>query len=246
MHESEETMGAAIEVREVYKFYGPTPALSGLTFEVPEGGRYALLGPNGAGKTTTLRLLVGLLRPDRGQVRVLGRDPSEEFEVKRQIGYLPEDPTPYLTLTVRENLEYIAALRGLDDPRGRAEKVMDLLGLRKYENQRVSALSRGNMQRLAIALAIIHEPQVVLLDEPLNYLDIPTQEEVIGILSKMRATFLVSTHIMSVAGRLTDRILMISGGRLIWQGTFDDLRRLAHEEEPIESVVARMMRSASP
>jgi ABC-2 type transport system ATP-binding protein len=147
---------------------------------------------------------------------------------------------------VRENLEYIAALRGLDDPRDRAEKIMDLLGLRKYERYRVSALSRGNVQRLAIALAIIHEPKVLLLDEPLNYLDIPTQEEVVSVLSKMNATFLVSTHIMSVAGRLTSNIVVISNGRLIWQGTFEDLRRMAHEEEPIESVVARMMRSVGP
>ena len=237
-------MANAIEVSDVYKFYGTVPALRGLSFEVPEGGRYALLGPNGAGKSTTLRILVGLLKPDKGTVRVLGKDPAEDYEVKRYIGYLPEDATPYLSLTVRENLEYIAALRGLDDPRDRAEKMMDLLGIRKYENYRVSALSRGNMQRLAIALAIIHEPRVVFLDEPLNYLDIPTQEEVIGVLSKMNATFLVSTHIMSVAGRLTDHIVMISGGRLVWQGTFDDLRRMAHEEEPIESVVARLMRSA--
>jgi ABC-2 type transport system ATP-binding protein len=234
----------AIEVRDVVKFYGTVPALRGLSFEVPEGGRYALLGPNGAGKSTTLRLLVGLMKPDRGEVRVLGRDPSEDYGVKAHIGYLPEDATPYLALTVRENLEYIAALRGLDDPRDRAEKMMDLLGLRKYENYRVSALSRGNVQKLAIALAIIHEPKVVFLDEPLNYLDIPTQEEVIGVLSRMNSTMLVSTHIMSVAGRLTDHIIMISGGRLVWQGTFDDLRRMAREEEPVESVVARLMRSA--
>ncbi|ADL18429.1 ABC transporter related protein [Acidilobus saccharovorans 345-15] len=233
----------AIEVRDVVKFYGTVPALRGLSFEVPEGGRYALLGPNGAGKSTTLRLLVGLMKPDRGEVRVLGRDPADDYSVKAQMGYLPEDATPYLALTVRENLEYIAALRGLDDPRDRAEKMMDLLGLRKYENYRVSALSRGNVQKLAIALAIIHEPKVVFLDEPLNYLDIPTQEEVIGVLSRMGSTMLVSTHIMSVAGRLTDHILMISGGRLVWQGTFDDLRRMAKEEEPVESVVARLMRS---
>lgn len=236
-------MANAIEVRDVVKFYGTVPALRGLSFEVPEGGRYALLGPNGAGKSTTLRLLVGLMKPDRGEVRVLGRDPADDYGVKAQMGYLPEDATPYLALTVRENLEYIAALRGLDDPRDRAEKMMDLLGLRKYENYRVSALSRGNVQKLAIALAIIHEPKVVFLDEPLNYLDIPTQEEVIGVLSRMGSTMLVSTHIMSVAGRLTDHILMISGGRLVWQGTFDDLRRMAKEEEPVESVVARLMRS---
>ncbi|MFP3265322.1 MAG: ABC transporter ATP-binding protein [Acidilobus sp.] len=239
-------MANAIEVNSVVKFYGTSPALRGLSFDVPEGGRYALLGPNGAGKTTTLRLLAGLMKPDGGTVRIFGRDPAEDYEVKRYLGYLPEDATPYLALTVRENLEYIAALRGLDDPRDRAEKMMDLLGLRKYENYRVSALSRGNAQKLALALAIIHEPKVVLLDEPLNYLDIPTQEEVIALLSKMSSTFLVSTHIMSVAGRLTDHILMISNGRLIWQGTFDDLRKMANEEEPIESVVARMMRSAQP
>lgn len=237
-------MATAIEVRDVHKSYGHVKALKGLSFEVPEGGKYALLGPNGAGKTTTLRLLVGLLRPDYGTVRVLGRDPAVDYEVKRRIGYLPEDPSPYPTLTVRENLEFIAALRGVEDPRDRAEKMMDLLGLRNYERRMVSTLSRGNLQKLAIALALIHEPDVVLLDEPLNYLDIPTQEEVIGILSKMRATFLVSTHILSVAGRLTDRILIISGGTLIWQGTFNDLRGMAREDEPVEAVVARLMRSA--
>ena len=237
-------MATAVEVRDVHKSYGHVKALKGLSFEVPEGGKYALLGPNGAGKTTTLRLLVGLLRPDYGTVRVLGRDPAVDYEVKRRIGYLPEDPSPYPTLTVRENLEFIAALRGVDDPRDRAEKMMDLLGLRNYEKKMVSTLSRGNLQKLAIALALIHEPVVVLLDEPLNYLDIPTQEEVIGILSRMKATFLVSTHILSVAGRLTDRILIISGGTLIWQGTFDDLRKMAHEDEPVEAVVARLMRGA--
>ena len=235
-------MADAIAVKEVRKRYGRVEALRGLTFSVPEGGRYALLGPNGAGKTTTLRILAGLLRPDSGEVSVLGRDPSRDYGVKAYIGYLPEDATPYLMLTVRENLEYIAALRGVEDPRGRAEEVMDLLGLRQYENYKVSALSRGNVQRLAIALAIVHRPKVLLLDEPLNYLDIPTQEEVVGVLSKLDATMLVSTHIMSVAGRLTDHVLIINGGRLVWQGTFDDLRRMGREDERIESVVARLMR----
>lgn len=237
-------MEAAIELNDVYKAYGTTVALRGLSFSVPEGGRYALLGPNGAGKTTTLRLLVGLMKPDRGSVRVLGADPSSNYEVKRYIGYLPEDATPYLTLTVRENLEYIAALRGVEDPRDRAEEIMDLLGIRQYERYRVSALSRGNMQRLAIALAIIHKPRVIFLDEPLNYLDIPTQEQVIKILSDLNATTLVATHIMSVAGRLTDHVVIISRGRVVWQGTFDGLRKLGREDEPIESVVARLMTNA--
>ncbi|MDP8003841.1 MAG: ATP-binding cassette domain-containing protein, partial [Caldisphaera sp.] len=115
------------------------------------------------------------------------------------------------------------------------------LKLREYEKSKVSRLSRGNLQKLALALSIIHKPKVLLLDEPLNYLDIPTQEEVISMLSKIGNTMLVSTHIMAVAGRLTDRIIMISKGIVIWQGTFDQLRNMANEGEPIEKVVARLM-----
>lgn len=233
-----------IELEHVSKSYGAVQALDDLTFEIPVGGRFALLGPNGAGKSTTLKLLIGSLRADTGSVKILGSAP-ESRESKATVGYLPEDALPYRMLSVRENLEYIAALRGVQDVRGRTDFLLDELELRQYEKSNVGRLSRGNTQKLAIALAIVHSPKVLLLDEPLNYLDIPTQEKVITMLDRMEGTHLVSTHIMAIANRLTDSVVMISKGQFLWDGTIEELKKKGTPEEPIEKVVARMMTGAA-
>ena len=233
-----------IELSHVIKSYGQVLALNDMSFEIPAGGKFALLGPNGAGKSTTLKLLIGSLRADTGYVKVLGAAP-ESKESKATVGYLPEDALPYRMLSVRENLEYIAALRGVDDVRGRTDFLLDELELRQYEKSNVGRLSRGNTQKLAIALAIVHSPKVLLLDEPLNYLDIPTQEKVISMLDGLQGTHLVSTHIMAIAHRLTDSVVMISKGMFLWEGTIDDLRKKGSPDEPIEKVVARMMTGAA-
>jgi ABC-2 type transport system ATP-binding protein len=230
-------------LKHVSKSYGSVPALNDLSFEIPVRGRFALLGPNGAGKSTTLKLLIGSLRPDTGYVKILG-SPPDSRESKAVVGYLPEDALPYRMLSVRENLEYIAALRNVPDVKGRTDFLLDELDLRQYERANVGRLSRGNTQKLAIALALVHSPKVLLLDEPLNYLDIPTQEKVISLLDGMAGTHLVSTHIMSIADRLTDSVVMISKGMFMWEGTIAELRRKGSPEEPIEKVVARMMTSA--
>jgi ABC-2 type transport system ATP-binding protein len=236
-------MTSCIELDHVTKSYGPVQALNDLSFDIPIGGRFALLGPNGAGKSTTLKLLVGSLRPDSGEVKILGSSP-ESKEAKGVVGYLPEDALPYRMLSVRENLEYIGALRGVTGVKDRVDYLLDELELREYERSNVGRLSRGNTQKLALALAMIHSPKVLLLDEPLNYLDIPTQEKVITMLDKMEGTHLVSTHIMSIAGRLTDSVVMISKGAILWEGTIGDLRKKGTSDEPIEKIVARMMSGA--
>jgi ABC-2 type transport system ATP-binding protein len=230
-----------ISLKNVVKRFGSVIALNDLSFSIPCGGRFALLGPNGAGKSTTMKILAGLLKPDYGEVEIMGMKPGMK-EVKKILGYLPEDPMPYRILTVRENLEYIASLRGV--PKERVEEMLDILDLRQYEKIQAGKLSRGNQQKLSLALVLIHNPEIVLLDEPLNYLDIPTQEKVIGILKEMKSTFLISTHIMSIATRLTDHVIMISKGTVIWQGSIEELKALGKEDEPIESVVARMMDNA--
>jgi ABC-2 type transport system ATP-binding protein len=232
-----------IQLNHVSKSYGSVPALSDLSFQIPVGGRFALLGPNGAGKSTTLKLLVGSLRPEKGDVKILGSSPVSR-KAKSVVGYLPEDALPYRMLSVRENLEYIGALRGVADVKGRVDFLLDELDLREYERSNVGRLSRGNTQKLAIALALVHSPKVLLLDEPLNYLDIPTQEKVIGLLDELEGTHLVSTHIMSIANRLTDSVVMISKGKFLWEGTIEELRNRGSPEEPIEKVVARMMTGA--
>ncbi len=233
-----------INVQFVTKSYGKTVALDDVSFSIPCGGRFALLGPNGAGKSTTLKLLVGLLKPDTGAIRIDGHEPFSP-EAKAVLGYLPEDATPYRTLSVRENLEYIAALRGVQDVRSAADRFLDDLNFREYERAKVGKLSRGNMQKLAISLALIHTPKIVLLDEPLNYLDIPTQEKVFKMLKTMDSTQIVSTHIMSIATRLTDKVLMIARGKIVWNGSIDQLKGMEVGDESIESVVARLMTNAS-
>jgi ABC-2 type transport system ATP-binding protein len=237
-------LASCIEVQYVTKAYGKTIALDDVSFSIPCGERYALLGPNGAGKSTTLRLLVGLLKPDTGTIKINNHEPFSP-EAKSVLGYLPEDATPYRTLSVRENLEYIAALRGVTDAGATTDRFLDELSLREYERAKVGKLSRGNMQKLSIALALVHNPKIVLLDEPLNYLDIPTQERVFKMLKSLDSTQIVSTHIMSIATRLTDKVLMITRGKIVWNGTIDALKAMEVGDEPIESVVARLMTSAS-
>jgi ABC-type multidrug transport system, ATPase component len=229
-----------IEVQNVTKKYGKKVALNSVSFNIACGERYALLGPNGAGKSTTLKILAGLLKPDEGKVSIFGY-PPDSIEARKLMGYLPEDASPYRVLSVRENLEYIGALRGVEDLNERVNFLIDIFELKEFEKARVSSISRGNMQKLALALALIHNPKIILFDEPLNYLDIPMQEKVINILNSLNLTALISTHIMSVALRLTKKVIMISRGRILWQGSIEELRKMGEEHEQIESIVARIM-----
>jgi ABC-2 type transport system ATP-binding protein len=234
-----------ISAEGLKKRYGKTVALDGVSFEVPCGGAVALLGPNGAGKSTTLRILAGLLKPDEGSAKICGYDVQRQpKEAKACMGFLPEDAVPFLNLTVRENLEYVAALRGIDD--SAVDWAIKALGLEELEGKLASSLSRGNRQRLALALAIVHKPRILLLDEPLNYLDIPAQESVIKMLKEMNAAgaaLLVSTHIMAIAERLAKDVFVINRGRIVWRGTMEELKAMAQDAgERIEEVVARLMR----
>lgn len=204
----------SVAANGLVKFYGSKQALNNLTFKLERGEKCALLGPNGAEKTTTLKILVGLQSPDHGTVSIGGFNPAF-VQARKLVGYLPEDASPYRTLTVRENIEYIAALRDLKDISEKVDRLLDLLHLREYERTRVSGLPRGTVQKLALALSIVHNPPVIFLDEPLNHLDIPTQESVIEHLNTLNSTMLVSTHIMSVASRLVEKVIMISRGAVI-------------------------------
>ncbi len=234
-----------ITVNGLTKRFGNVTALNGVSFEVKCGESVALLGPNGAGKTTTLRILAGLLKPDSGRALICGFDVQRQArEAKACIGYLPEDAVPFLNLTVKENLQYVAALRGLRD--SAVDEAIRLLGLEDLADRVAGSLSRGNRQRLAIALAIMHKPKVLLLDEPLNYLDIPAQETAIKLLKELNAngsTILVSTHIMSVAERLASGVIVINRGVIVWRGEMSELREIASNTgERIEEVVARLMK----
>lgn len=234
----------AISALSIVKNFKERKALSNLNISIPNGRRVALLGPNGAGKSTALKIICGILKPDYGEVKIRGMEPNSP-EAKKILGFLPEDASPYPTLSVRENMEYIGAIRGTDNLDSRIDELVNTLGLSEYMEMRVSALSRGNRQKVAVALSLIHRPEIMVMDEPLNYLDIPTQENLISLFSEMKGTFLVSTHIMSIAEKLTDYVIIISRGQEIWNGSTEDLRSMGHGQESIEQIVSRLMRSVS-
>lgn len=206
------------------------PAVDGLDLTVRRGELYALLGPNGAGKTTTLRMVTGLLAPDAGHVEVLGidlaRDPAG---AKRGMAYLPDDPLLYGKLKPTEYLEFVAGLWGIraQDAEPRARRLLDWLDLTKHAHELTEGFSRGMKQKLALAGALIHEPQLLILDEPLTGLDAAAARQVKDLLVSHvegGGTVILTTHILEVAERLAQRIGIIRQGRLIAEGTLAELR----------------------
>jgi ABC-2 type transport system ATP-binding protein len=219
----------ALQLRALRKSFG-RPAVDGIDLSVRRGELYALLGPNGAGKTTTLRMVTGLLAPDSGQVEVLGvdlaRDPGA---AKQKMAYLPDDPMLYGKLKPTEYLEFVAGLWGIaaEDAEPRARRLLDWLDLTKHAHELTEGFSRGMKQKLALAGALIHEPELLILDEPLTGLDAAAARQVKDLLLSHVAkggTVILTTHILEVAERLAQRIGIIRQGRLIAEGTLAELR----------------------
>ena len=212
------------------KRFGTTTAVDGLDLAVPRGVLYAFLGPNGAGKTTSLRMLAGLLRPDEGHARIDGHDVHLDPErAKQGLAYIPDDPALYAKLTPIEFLEYTAALWSVPRPeaRRRAEGLLTRLGLAARAAERIEAFARGMKQKVALASALVHEPTLLMLDEPLTGLDAAAARLVKDMLLEYVArggTVLLTTHILDVAERLAQRIGIMAQGRLLAEGTLEDLR----------------------
>ena len=219
----------ALALTGLRKSFG-RPAVDGLDLTVDRGEFYALLGPNGAGKTTTLRMVAGLLAPDAGQIRVLGIDmASDPAAAKRRIAYLPDDPMLYGKLKPYEYLEFVAGLWGIDGKAAepRARQLLAWLDLEQHAHELTEGFSRGMKQKLALAGALVHEPELLILDEPLTGLDAGAARQVKDLLLSHVAqggTVILTTHILEVAERLAQRIGIIQHGRLIAQGTLDELR----------------------
>jgi ABC-2 type transport system ATP-binding protein len=219
----------ALALTGLSKSFG-RPAVDGLDLTVARGEFYALLGPNGAGKTTTLRMVAGLLAPDAGRIEVLGIDLAlDPAAAKRRIAYLPDDPMLYGKLKPTEYLEFVAGLWGIDAKAAepRARELLAWLDLEKHAHELTEGFSRGMKQKLALAGALIHEPELLILDEPLTGLDAGAARQVKDLLLSHVAkggTVILTTHILEVAERLAQRIGIIQHGRLIAQGTLDELR----------------------
>jgi ABC-2 type transport system ATP-binding protein len=223
-------MEYACEIIGLVKKFGPKTAVDQLSLSVPSGMLYGFLGVNGAGKTTTLRMISGLIRPDAGEIRVCGIDAINDSQrAKQPLAYIPDDPVLYARLNPMEHLEFVAALWNIDPviARARAQELLERLGLWDRRHEWIESYSRGMKQKIALASALIHAPRLILLDEPLTGLDASAARLVKDILLEFLrdgGSVILTTHILEVAERLAERIGIMSGGRLIAEGTMDDLR----------------------
>ena len=218
-----------IQIKNMVKCYGKVRALDGLSLQVEPGMVYGFLGPNGAGKTTTMRILSGLARPDEGQAWILGKEVGVNgMDQRPMIGVLPEEPAFYPWMTAREYLrDFIAPLYGLEPGTAsrRAAEMLEQVGLSEAADRRCAGFSRGMRQRLGLAQALIHQPKVLLLDEPVSALDPAGRKEVLELIGGLSGstTILLSTHILGDVERVCDMIGIISRGRMITEDRRDDL-----------------------
>ncbi|ODS64261.1 MULTISPECIES: ATP-binding cassette domain-containing protein [unclassified Arenimonas] len=219
-----------IEVRDLHKSFGKVVAVDGVSFRANDGQITGLLGPNGAGKTTSLRMLYTLLKPDRGQVLVDGVDAAVDAgTVRRKLGVLPDSRGLYKRLTSRENIRYFGQLHGLDDATiaARTEALAKALEMGDIIDRRTEGFSQGQRVKTAIARALVHDPRNVILDEPTNGLDVMATRAMRRFLHQLRdegRCVLFSSHIMQEVAALCDRIVIIAHGRVVAEGTADELR----------------------
>jgi ABC-2 type transport system ATP-binding protein len=223
----------ALEIKGLIKHFGGKYAVDNLDLTIPQGEFHALLGPNGAGKTTTLRIVAGLLKADTGSAAILGHDiATDAIAAKRLLAFLPDDPLLYGKLKPLEYLEFVAGLWSIDGDTAapRAEELLKWLDLWNNTDELIEGFSRGMRQKLALAGALIHDPQVLILDEPLTGLDAAAARQVKDLLIervKKGNTIVLTTHILEMAERLAERISIIQKGKIIAQGSLDELRTLA-------------------
>ncbi len=225
-------------------------AVDGLDLTVPAGQFYALLGPNGAGKTTTLRMVAGLLAPDAGSITVGGFDlAAHPRDAKRLIAWVPDEPMVYDKLTPLEYLAFVAGLWEMraDEARPAAEQLLTLLELWPHRAERCESFSKGMKQKLALAGALIHQPRLLILDEPLTGLDAGAARLVKDVLKARAAegcAIVLTTHILEVAERMADRIGIIRAGKMIAEGALDELRRgQGHTDGSLEDIFLGIVRS---
>ncbi len=217
-----------VAAEEVSKWFGPLVAVSDVSFEIGPGVT-ALLGPNGAGKSTMLRMLCGLAQPSRGTVRVLGRDPRADVAVTGSIGLVPQQESVFEPLTAHGFVRLAAVLHGLPDPDAAATAALELVSLDPADTRKLPTYSKGMRQRVKVAQGLVHDPEVVMLDEPLTGLDPRQRADMIALFRRLGAEgrcVLVSSHVLDEVERLGSEILVMSQGRLAAAGDFRELRAL--------------------
>lgn len=216
---------AAVEIRDVTKTFDQVTAVDRLSLSVSEGSVYGFIGPNGSGKSTTMRMIVNIIHPDSGTIRVFGQEPAGAGHIK--IGYLPEERGLYRKMKVRALLEFHAKLRGGRDVTPQVNAWLDRLGLGAFAESKVEALSKGMSQKVQFIATVVPEPKLLILDEPFTGLDPVSADSIRGAILEMRSrgcTVILSTHDMGVAGSLCDAIFMIFRGKKMLDGTLDAIQ----------------------
>ena len=218
-----------IKVSNLHKSFGKVKAVRGISFEVHDGEITGLLGPNGAGKTTTLRMLYSLLPPDEGEIRIDGLDPTKDaMAIKHTLGVVPDSRGLYTRMSARENIAYYGKLHGMSsgDITARIDELVETLDMADFIERRTEGFSQGQRVKVAIARAMVHRPQTVLLDEPSNGLDVMStralRRYILG-LKEAGHSVILSTHIMQEVAALCDRIVIIANGRIAADGTAQEL-----------------------
>jgi ABC-2 type transport system ATP-binding protein len=220
----------AIRLTHLTKIYGAKAAVNGLTLHVPRGCFFGFLGPNGAGKTTTIKMMMGLAQPTSGEVEILGlKMPDDSMEIRKRIGVVPDDTLLFDQLTGQEFVEFAGRMYGLDRrvARDRAAELMKLFELDGAPNKLISEYSKGMRKRTAMAASLIHRPQLFLLDEPFEGVDAVgarLMKDILVDLVRGGATIFLTSHVLEVVERLCDRVAIINEGRVVAQGTIDELR----------------------
>ena len=237
----------AISCQDLCKSFGDFQVLKGISLEVERGELYGFLGPNGAGKTTTIKILTGLLLPTRGRVEVAGYDVTvDPYEVKRRVGYVPDRVFLYDKLTGAEFLEFVGHLYGIDAAEVRREsaELIERFDLGRWTGELIEAYRHGMRQKLALTAALLHRPEVIVIDEPMVGLDPRSARRVKTLLRELAdrgQTVFLSTHTLEVAEELCTRVAIIHRGRIVAHGTLDALRRKAmHDDGSLEAVFLRL------
>lgn len=231
-----------IKTLNLTKIYGENKAVDNLTLEISPGEFFAFLGPNAAGKTTTIKMLVGLLRPTSGQAFIGGYDIQKQYvQAKALISYIPDVPYLYEKLTGREFLDFVGGLYQLEptEQKKRADQLLDMFGLSQSQHQLIEDYSHGMRQKLVMCAAFLHEPKIIIVDEPMVGLDPRSARLVKDVLkqkSKEGVTVFMSTHTLSVAEELADRIGIIDRGKLIATGTMEHLRQISQKSGHLEEI----------
>lgn len=218
-----------IAAQNLSKTYGKQTAVQDLNFRLEEGQIVGFLGPNGAGKSTTLKMLLGLIQPSSGSVQIDGKDPQDQaIELKKQIGYLAENNPLYPEMYVREFLEFIANIHQVENPAVRIQKVIEWVGLQKEAHKKIQELSKGYQQRVGIALAILHDPKILILDEPTSGLDPNQRDEIRDLIKSLQKNriILFSSHLLSEVEAICDRVLLIHQGKLVSDSPMKEIKDL--------------------